>query len=126
MRVPFEYAVIRVMPRVERGELINVGVILYCQQRDYLAALVRFDPDRLRVLDPAADLDGLAVALRAWESVCDGGEAAGPAGARMTRGERFRWMIAPRSTIIQASAVHMGLTEDPAAEHERLLGRLVG
>ena|SRR5690349_3007126 len=123
MRVPFEYAVIRVMPRVERGELFNVGVILYCQQRDYLSVLTRLDPDRLLALDPAADLAALRVALHGWETTCGGDTDA--AAARMRLGERFRWMVAPRSTIIQPGPVHMGLTEDPAAEHRRLLANLV-
>lgn len=124
MRIPFEYAVIRVMPRIERGELINVGVILYCQQRDYLAVRTRLDPARLLVLDPEADVAALEVALHAWETTCDGGS--GSAAARMKQGERFRWMIAPRSTIIQPGPVHMGLTDDPVAEHQHLLDRLVG
>jgi hypothetical protein len=124
MRDPFEYAVIRVVPRIERGERINAGVILYCQKRGYLAARTHLDPGRLRALDPTVDLDAVRAALRSWETTCVGDAGSGPAGA-MTPGERFRWLTAPRSTMIQAGAVHTGLTIDPAAELDRLLDLLV-
>jgi hypothetical protein len=124
-RDPFEYAVIRLVPRIERGEQINVGVLLYCQRRDYLGARVHLDPDRLRALDRDADLDAVRAALRGWETTCRGGPAGGPAAARMRPGERFRWLTAPRSTIIQAGPVHTGLTEDPEAELTRLFDLLV-
>jgi hypothetical protein len=124
-RDPFEYAVIRLVPRVERGELINVGVLLYCQRRDYLGARTRLDPDRARALDPRVDLDAVRAALHGWEVACGGGPEGGPAAARMKRGERFRWLTAPRSTIVQAGPVHTGLTDDPAAQLERLFEVLV-
>ncbi|HEY3010300.1 MAG TPA: DUF3037 domain-containing protein [Micromonosporaceae bacterium] len=124
MREPFAYAVIRVLPRVERGEQINVGVLLYCQGRDYLAARTHLDAARLRVLDPAADVDAVAASLRRWEEICAGGPGAGPAGA-LRIGERFGWLTAPRSTIVQAGPVHTGLTDDPAAELDRLVDVLV-
>jgi hypothetical protein len=124
MRAPFEYAVIRAVPRIERGEQINVGVILYCQQRDYLAARTHLDPDRLRVLAPDLDLETFVAGLRSWDTTCAGGADGGPA-ARMRRGERFGWLTAPRSTVLQAGPVHTGLTEDPAAELERLMELLV-
>lgn len=128
----FEYAIIRVVPRVERGELVNVGVVLYCQSRDYLAARTALDPDRLRALDPGIDLGEVRTALDAWETTCVGGSArgsdsasdGGPA-ARLRLGERFRWLTAPRSTIIQTGPVHTGLTTDPDAELARLLDLLV-
>lgn len=124
MRDPFEYAVIRVLPRVERGEQINVGVVLYCQNRDYLAARSHLDGERLRALDPGADADTVAATLRLWEAICAGGPDAGPAAA-MRPGERFGWLTAPRSTVVQAGPVHTGLTDDPAAELDRLLDVLV-
>ncbi|MEU4556831.1 DUF3037 domain-containing protein [Actinoplanes sp. NPDC023936] len=121
MKVPYEYAVIQAVPRIERGELINVGVVLYCQRHDYLDARTHLDPDRLRALDPAADVPAISAALAAWGRTCAGG---GPS-AGMKLGERFRWLVAPRSTILRAGPVHMGLAEDPAAELERLTALLV-
>jgi Protein of unknown function (DUF3037) len=121
VRVPYEYAVIQAVPRVERGELINVGVVLYCQLRDFLAARTHLDADRLLALDPDADLAAIHAALTAWETACTNGD-----GSRaMTLGERFRWLVAPRSTILRAGPVHMGLAEDPQAELDRLVALLV-
>lgn len=124
MRKPFEYAAVRAIPRIERGEQINVGVVLYCQSRDFLAARFDLDAERLRCLDPGVDVEAVAIALRGWDTTCTGGPTGGPA-ARMRLGERFRWLTAPRSTMIQAGPVHTGLTEDPSAELERLLDLLV-
>ena len=121
MRVPYEYAVIQAVPRVERGELINVGVVLYCQQRDFLAARTHLYPDRLRALDPSADVEAVRTALSSWEATCTGAGAA----AGMRPGERFRWLVAPRSTVLRASPVHMGLAADPDAELDRLVVLLV-
>ncbi|MEU7746286.1 DUF3037 domain-containing protein [Nonomuraea sp. NPDC050022] len=118
----YEYAVIRVMPRVERGELINAGVLLYCQPRDYLCARVDLDATRLRALDPAVDIDGVRQALSAYELAC--GEEAGPLG-KESLGGRFRWLTAPRSTIVQTGPVHAGLTADPDTELARLFDKLV-
>ena len=118
---PYEYAIIQAMPRIERGELINVGVLLYSQRHDFLSARTHLDPARLRALDPTADADGIRAALDAWEPTCTGAGASG----QMRLGERFRWLVAPRSTILRAGPVHMGLTADPAAELERLVDRLV-
>ncbi|MGI5441969.1 DUF3037 domain-containing protein [Streptomyces shenzhenensis] len=120
----FEYAVLRVVPRVERGECINAGVVVYCRARAYVGARIHLDEARLLALDPAADTDGVRAALRAIEGVCAGGEAAGQA-AGDDAGRRFRWLIAPRSTVVQPGPVHTGLTMDPAAEAERLLDLLV-
>jgi hypothetical protein len=124
MRDPFEYAVIRVLPRIERGEQINVGVLLYCQRRDFLGARTHLDRVRLRALDPTADVDAIAASLRCWEEICVGGPDAGPVGG-MRPGERFGWLTAPRSTVVQAGPVHTGLTEDPAAELDHLVDVLV-
>ncbi len=123
-RAVFEYAVLRVVPRVERGELINAGVVLYCRARSYVAALTHLDEDRLRALDPAADAEGVRAALRAVEVVCSGGPESGQA-AGDEAGRRFRWVIAPRSTVVQPGPVHTGLTTDPEAEAARLLELLV-
>jgi hypothetical protein len=120
----FEYALLRLVPRVERGERINAGVLLYCQARSYLAARVHLDEDRLRALDPDADLAGVRAALHGVESLCLGGAPAGQA-AGDGPGRRFRWLTAPRSTIVQPGPVHTGLTADPDAECARLLRLLV-
>jgi hypothetical protein len=121
---PFEYAVLRVVPRVERGEFINAGVVLYCQAERFLGARVHLDPDRLRALDPDADIEALRAHLEAVHSVCSGGPEAGAVG-RLPQGERFGWLVAPRSTVVQPSPVHTGLTDDPDAELERLLRSMV-
>ncbi|MER6633117.1 DUF3037 domain-containing protein [Streptomyces sp. NPDC000987] len=120
----FEYALLRVVPRVERGECINAGVLVYCRARSYVGARTHLDEARLLALDPDADVAGVRAALRAVERVCGGGEAAGQA-AGDDAGRRFRWLIAPRSTVVQPGPVHTGLTADPAAEAERLLELLV-
>jgi hypothetical protein len=120
----FEYALVRVVPRVERGECVNAGVLVYCRAKSYVGARTHLDEGRLLALDPHADLPGVRAALRAVERVCGGGDAAGQA-AEDDPGRRFRWLIAPRSTIVQPGPVHTGLTVDPAAETERLLDLLV-
>jgi len=121
VKVPYEYAVIQAVPRVERGEVINVGVLLYCQRRDFLEARTHLAEDRLRALDPDADVAAITAALRSWTATCRGDGAA----HEMKQGERFRWLVAPRSTILRAGPVHMGLTEDPSAELDRLVDLLV-
>ncbi|AYC42849.1 DUF3037 domain-containing protein [Streptomyces griseorubiginosus] len=120
----FEYALLKVVPRVERGECINAGVLVYCRAKAYVGVRTHLDEDRLRALDPAADVAGVRAALQAVEAVCAGGDASGPA-ARDDAGRRFRWLVAPRSTVVQPGPVHTGLTLDPAAEAERLLDLLV-
>jgi hypothetical protein len=123
----YEYATLRVMPSIERGEAMNVGVILYCQRRDFLGCRTRVDPDRLHALAADLDLEGVRHALHAVDATC-GGAVATPAGtaAASSLGERFRWLTAPRSTIVQPGPVHPGLTNDPAAELGRLFDLLVG
>jgi hypothetical protein len=120
----YEYAVLRVVPRVERGECINAGVLVYCRAEAYVGARTHLDEARLLALDPLADVAGVRAALEAVEGLCAGGSAAGQA-ASDDPGRRFRWLVAPRSTIVQPGPVHTGLTTDPAAETERLLDLLV-
>ncbi|POX47623.1 DUF3037 domain-containing protein [Streptomyces sp. Ru71] len=120
----YEYALLRVVPRVERGECINAGVLVYCRAQAYVGARTHLDEARLRALDPEADVPGIRAALRAVEEVCGGGPGAGQASGD-DAGRRFRWLIAPRSTIVQPGPVHTGLTSDPSTETERLLNLLV-
>ena len=120
-RQVFEYALLRAVPRVERGECLNVGVVVYCQGADFLATRVHVDADRLRALDPGIDVAGVTDAAQAFVRTCQG---EGPAGAT-SLGQRFRWLTAPRSTVVQTGPVHAGLTSDPAADLERLLDALV-
>jgi hypothetical protein len=116
----FEYALIRVVPRVERGEAINAGVIVYSQAYRYLCARIELDERRLLAVDPGVDLDAVRTALQAFERACTEGPLAG-----RPLGERFRWLTAPRSTIVQPGPVHSGLTTDPAAELTHLFDTLV-
>ncbi|MFF1294292.1 MULTISPECIES: DUF3037 domain-containing protein [unclassified Streptomyces] len=120
----YEYALLRVVPRIERGECINAGVLVYCRAKAYVGVRTHLDEAKLLILDPEADVAGVRAALRAVEGVCAGGEAAGQAGSD-DAGRRFRWLIAPRSTVVQPGPVHTGLTADPTAEPERLLNLLV-
>jgi len=121
VREVFEYAVLQVVPRVERGELLNAGVAFYCRQLDYLAVRTELDLARLAALDPATDPEPIRQALAATSQACRDAADAG----RDARGQYFRWLTAPRSTVIQTGPVHTGLTADPAAEHERLIRLLV-
>ncbi|MEU2431958.1 MULTISPECIES: DUF3037 domain-containing protein [unclassified Streptomyces] len=120
----FEYAVLRVVPRVERGECFNAGVVVYCRAKSFVAARTYLDETKLKALDPRADVRGVRAALHAVEGICRGGDDAGQA-AHDDAGRRFRWLIAPRSTVVQPGPVHTGLTADPAAEVEHLLDVLV-
>ena len=120
----YDYAIIRVVPRVERGEQINVGVILSCAELDFLDARVELDADAILAVDPAADIETLRANLETIPAVCRGGAEAGPIGELPPRG-RFRWLVSPRSTVIQPSAVHTGRTSDPAACLEHLMNKLV-
>jgi len=123
--VAFEYAVIRAVPRVDRGEFVNVAVVLYCQARDFLGCQGGLDPQRILALDPNADLDAVSAALDGICAVCEGRPNAGAAGAGSPRA-RFGWLTSPRSTVVQAGPVHSGVTSDPAAELTRLARRLLG
>lgn len=120
----FDYAIVRVVPRVERGEFINAGAILFCRPRRFLAARVELDHARLLALAPEADLAEIERHLEAIPMVAAGGPAAGPIG-RLTQAERFHWLTAPRSTTVQPSAVHSGLCGDPAAALDHLLATMV-
>jgi Protein of unknown function (DUF3037) len=120
----FDYAIIRVVPRVEREEFINAGVVLYCLNRRYLDARVELDARRLQALAPDADVELLRSHLEAIPRVCAGGKAAGPIGS-LPQKERFHWLVAPRSTMIQTGPVHSGLCEDPAQALEHLMQRMV-
>ena len=120
----YDYAVIRVVPRVERQEFVNAGVILWCQEQDALEARVELDVARLHTLDATVDLDAVRRHLASIEIICAGGSDAGPIG-KLSKRERFDWLVAPRSTIIQTSAVHSGRCNDVAATMERLLDSMV-
>jgi hypothetical protein len=120
----YDYAIVRVVPRVERGEFINVGVIVSCPHLDFLDARIEVDPSRLRALDASLDLDAIAAHLDIIPLVCRGGPPAGAIGDLPQR-SRFHWLVSPRSTIIQLSPVHTGRTDDPAAVLERLLDTMV-
>jgi hypothetical protein len=121
---PFQYAIVRVVPRVERGECLNVGVILLCRARRFLAARTVLDERRLAALAPGLDPASLRPHLEAVERIAAGDPAAGPI-ARLGTAERFHWLVAPSSTMIQASEVHTGLCDDPAAELDHLVATLV-
>ena len=129
--VPFTYVILRAVPSVERGERINVGVILFCRQRQFLGIRWEVDPARLAALEPC--LDGIAADelgaevgghLRALARVAEGDAGAGPLAA-LEQSDRFGWLAAPSSTIVQPSQVHTGLCEDPLATLEALFARLV-
>jgi Protein of unknown function (DUF3037) len=120
----YQYVVLRCVPRVEREEFVNVGVVLYCQASDYLDVRWSVDPDRLRVLDPEIDLDQVCEALTFVAGVCAGDQRGGSA-ADQPIGTRFGFLMAPRSTVLQPGPVHGGVTADPADELEHLLRRLV-
>lgn len=120
----YDYAIVRVVPRIERGEFINAGVILACAPRGFLKARIELDESRLRLLDPGADAAAFEAALSAIPTICAGGAAGGPIGQLPLRA-RFDWLVAPRSTSVQVSAVHSGRCSDLDAALERLVHRLV-
>ena len=124
---PFTYLILRVVPSVERGERVNVGVVLYCRQKGFLAARVALDPARLAALAPSmsgADVREVGEHLAALVRVAEGAPDAGPIAA-LPASERFGWLAAPSSTIVQASEVHTGLSRDPEATLRSLFERLV-
>ena len=120
----YDYAVVRVVPRVERGEFINAGVIVSCAASQSLHACIELDDARLLALDPSADVAGLRMALAALPVICTGGDAAGALGKLSVR-ERFHWLVAPRSTSIQTSPVHTGRCVDLALTLTHLMQHLV-
>jgi hypothetical protein len=123
-RMPYQYVVLRCVPRVDREEFVNVGVVAYCQEAAYLDAACHVDEDRLRGLSSSIDLTAVRHALAFVEGVCRGDASLGdPAAGDL--GTRFGFLRAPRSTVVQPGPVHGGLTSDPAAELQRLLDVLV-
>jgi Protein of unknown function (DUF3037) len=120
----FDYAVLRVVPRVDREEFVNAGVLLFCMERDYLEARIALDPTRVLALFPEADLALIEEHLRAVPRISAGLEGSGPIG-RLSQRERFHWLVAPRSTVLQVSPVHSGLCEDPERALEHLMDTIV-
>lgn len=120
----FDYAVLRVVPRVERGEFVNVGAIVFCRTRRFLEARFHLDPQRLEALGSDVDITEVEERLEDIRLVCSGGKAAGPIG-ELSQADRFHWLVAPRSTVVQTSPVHTGLCDDPAAALEEILETMV-
>ena len=120
----FDYAVVRVVPRVERGEYLNAGVVLFCPTERFLDARIELDRERLAALEPSIDLALVQSHLEVIPRLCRGGDDAGEIG-RLTQSARFHWLVAPRSTIIQTSPVHSGVHRDLAAALELLMDKLV-
>lgn len=120
---PFDYAIVRVTPNLERGEFINVGVILFCRPKRFLQARINLPRPRLAALSDDLNVDDIEQHLAHIPIICAGGRAAGPIGA-LPITERFHWLVAPRSTVIQISSVHTGLCADPAETLDRLFTRL--
>jgi hypothetical protein len=120
----YDYAIVRVVPRVERGEFVNAGVIVSCAEQGLLQAAIELDEARLLALDPHADLAALRAALSAIPRICAGGDAAGALG-RLSVRERFHWLVAPRSSSVQTSAVHTGRCVTPGLMLDQLMRRLV-
>ena len=123
-RLSFDYAVLRVVPRVEREEFVNAGVLLFCLEREFLEARVELDRARVLALHPAAELTTIEEHLLAVPRIAAGGKDSGPIGLLSQR-ERFHWLVAPRSTVLQVSAVHSGLCESPERALARLFERMV-
>ena len=120
----FEYAVIRVVPHVEREEFLNVGIVLLCRPQKFLGAKFGLDTGRLRALCDKMDLEELKEHITSFERICSGGEDSGPIG-KLTITERFRWLTATRSTVLQTSKVHPGLCNDAKEELNSLFNQLV-
>ncbi len=120
----FDYSIVQIVPRIDRDERINAGVILYCPAAAFLGCRVALDPDRLRAIAPDADIAAVSAQLDAVRAVCAGDPAAGPT-AGLSPSERFHWLSTPRSTVVQPSAPHAGLSADPADALERLFAAAV-
>jgi hypothetical protein len=120
----YDYAVIRVVPRVERQEFVNAGVLLWCRDHDFIDARIELDEARVLALDSEVDIEAVRRHLASFAIICAGGADAGPIG-KLPKRERFDWLVAPRSTIIQTSAVHTGRCADPRQTMERLLDTMV-
>lgn len=124
-RLAYQYVVLRCVPRVDREEFVNVGVVLHCQAADFLAVAWHVDRERLATFAPELDLDQVCEALEHVDGVCAGDERGGAAG-QASLGQRFGFLKAPRSTVLQPGPVHGGMTRDPARQLEQLLEKLVG
>ncbi len=124
--MPFEYFALRCVPRVDREEFVNVGVVLFCPEAAFLGARCAVDPARLRALAPDVDVEAVRGALAVLEAICRGDAEAGGPVARERPRSRFGWLSSPRSTVVQPGPVHAGLTDEPVRQLERLLGCLVG
>ena len=120
----YDYATVRIVPRVDREEFLNAGVILFCLSHGYLGARVHLDEHRLSALSPDADVELLNQHLAAIPKVCEGAASAGPI-AKLSRRERFHWLVSPRSTIVQVSPVHSGMCESPERTLNDLFRQLV-
>ncbi len=120
----YDYAIVRVVPRVDREEFINAGVVLSCPEHDFLDARIELDERRLLALDPSVDLESVRANLASIPAICAGGPAAGPIG-QLSQRERFHWLVAPRSTMIQMSPVHSGRCREPAQILEHLVQTMV-
>lgn len=123
-RKPFQYAALRVIPKVERGEAVNAGVVLFCRPLRFLGARTQLDETLLRALAPDCEPEAVSTLLATMERIAAGDPAGGPI-AQLPASERFHWLVAPASTIVQPGPVHTGLTSDPAGELDRLFVRLV-
>lgn len=123
-RSSYDYALLRVAPRVERGECLNVGVLVFCRARSFLAARIELDEARLTALFPFVDLPEVRAHLAVIPLVCAGGKAAGPLGG-LSQTQRFHWLVAPRSTIVQPSPAHSGLCFDPQAALDQIFDAMV-
>ncbi len=120
----YDYAIIRVVPKVEREEFVNVGVLVSCSAQRFLEARIELDEQRLMALDSTLDVESLRAHLATIPAICTGGEQAGPMG-QLSQRERFDWLVAPRSTIIQTSPVHTGCCKSPTAVLDHLLDTMV-
>ncbi len=123
-KLVFEYAVLRIVPRVEREEFINVGIVLYCPKKKFLRSQYQLDEKRITAFAPKLDIEEIRGYLQAFTAICDGSPQGGPI-ARLTQPERFRWLTAMRSTILQTSRVHPGLLTDPDEKLQRLFEEIV-
>jgi hypothetical protein len=123
-REPFQYAALQVVPRVERGEAVNAGVVVFCRPLRFLGARTQLDAELLAVLAPGCDAEAVRLLLETVERIAAGDPAGGPIAA-LPASERFHWLVAPASTIVQPGPVHTGLTDDPAGELGRLFARMV-
>ncbi len=124
MNESFDYAIIRVVPRVEREEFINVGAVVFCRTKKFLAARVDLDEARLLALYPGIDTEMIREHLDMIPKICVGGEAAGPIG-KLSQSERFNWIVAPKSTMVQCSPVHSGVCTDAEGQLARLVEKMV-